>query len=79
MHKRKIMGIQNMVEDMHQQKTQTFQEGGSVIRKKRMTGDDPYELMLLQQKPLKLLQVFVRQEKSRHLPSANKRLVRLIA
>jgi hypothetical protein len=34
------MGIQNMVpEDMHQQKTQTFQEGGSVAFAKRMTGE----------------------------------------
>jgi hypothetical protein len=38
-----------------------------------MTGDDPYELMLLQQKPLKLLQVFVRQEVV-IFPSANKKI-----
>jgi hypothetical protein len=51
MYKRKIMVFSNTAEDTHPQKTQAFQEGGTVaVSKAYDWRDDPYELMLLQQK-----------------------------
>jgi hypothetical protein len=55
MYKRKIMGILKYgTEDTHPQNTGFSKEG--LLFQKLTTGDDPYELMLLQQRLHKLLQ-----------------------
>jgi hypothetical protein len=51
MYKRKIMVFSNTVPEDTHRKTQAFQEGGTVaVSKAYDWRDDPYELMLLQQK-----------------------------
>jgi hypothetical protein len=58
MYKRKIMGILKYgTRGYAPAKTQAFQEGGTVaVSKAYDWRDDPYELMLLQQRLHKLLQ-----------------------
>jgi hypothetical protein len=69
MYKRKIMGILKYgTRGYAPAKTQAFQEGGTVaVSKAYDWRDDPYELMLLQQRLHKLLQGFARQVEKRHL------------
>jgi hypothetical protein len=73
MYKRKIMGILKYGTRIRTRKTQAFQEGGTVaVSKAYDWRDDPYELMLLQQRLHKLLQGFASGRKA--ASSGNKKI-----
>jgi hypothetical protein len=75
MYKRKIMNSQIRYQDTHPQNTGFSRRRDCSFSKAYDWRDDPYELMLLQQRLHKLLQGFARQVEKRHLHLPNKKSI----